>query len=341
MNQAERRVALVKNEGDLAAAIRAALTEAGLLSRISRQTRVALKPNLTYPFHKPGVTTTPEFVRAAVRVLRDYTDHLAVVESDGGYGAWDAEEALQGHGLYELEKEFGIKVVNLCDGPSEQLTFHSGRRIRTVPLPVRLTKETDLLLSLPVPKIHCMTGVSLAYKNQWGCVPDRMRLRRHYVFDDAIVAINQALRPAVLADGTWFLDRNGPLWGAPLRMDLVVAATDAGAADLYLCELMSFPWRKSPHLRRAVKLGDMPARLDAIRFNVDPRTARTHVFSLRRTPRNWIAWAAFKSRFLTWLGYESWLGRVVLHGILYAMVGKPVPERAQQGPRPHDPDPGT
>jgi hypothetical protein len=78
-------------------------------------------------------------------------------------------------------------------------------------------------------RIHCMTGLTLSYKNQWGVVPDTMRLRRHYVFDDAIVAINRALRPAVLADGTFFLDRSGPMEGDPVPMGLILGATDPGA----------------------------------------------------------------------------------------------------------------
>lgn len=32
----------------------------------------------------------------------------------------------------------------------------------------------------------------------------------------------------------------------------------------------------------------------------------------------------FKSRFITWFGYESWFGRVILHALLYALAGKPV-----------------
>jgi cell division protein FtsB len=43
---------------------------------------------------------------------------------------------------------------------------------------------------------------------------------------------------------------------------------------------------------------------------------------LKRSIRNYIALMGFKSRFLTWLGYESWFGRVALHGILYALAGK-------------------
>jgi uncharacterized protein (DUF362 family) len=151
-----------------------------------------------------------------------------------------------------------------------------------------------------------------------------MRLRRHYIFNDAIVAINQALKPVVVADGTYFLDENGPLDGTPVQMDLIIAATSAGAFDRYVSELMGYSWKKVPHLRRAAALGDMPQRLEDIHSNIAPSEARRHTFQLKRTLRNYIALSGFKSRFITWLGYESWFGRVVLHGILYAVAGKSV-----------------
>ncbi len=218
-------------------AVQSALEQAGLLADLCHTTRVALQPNLTYPYYKQGMTTSPLVIREAVKVLRQYTAHIAVVETDGGYGAWQATEAFAGHGIYELGKQYDVEVVNLCDEPREMISFSSGKRIHQLPLPVRLLHETDLFISMPVPKIHAMTGLTLAYKNQWGCVPDVMRLRRHYVFD-AIVAINKALKPAVLADGTYFLDRNGPMDGDPVRMDLIIAASDAGAFDRYVSELM-------------------------------------------------------------------------------------------------------
>ena len=205
----ERRVTLIHNQDDVSKAIRLALEQTGLLERVARSTRVSLKPNLTYPYYKPGVTTSPQVIREVVKILRDYTPHIAIVETDGGYGAWQAGEAFAGHGLYQLRDEFGIEIVNLNDEPRESISFSSGRQIYQLPLPTRLLHETDVFITLPVPKIHCMTGLTLSYKNQWGCVPDIMRLRRHYIFDDAIVAINRALKPAVLADGTYFLDRSG------------------------------------------------------------------------------------------------------------------------------------
>jgi len=320
----ERRVSVQKSTGRLAEAVAKALDDAGLLKRLDSSSRIALKPNFTYPYFKEGVTTSPNAIRETVKVLRDYTSHIALVETDGGYGAWLANEAFSGHGVNDLAKEFGIEIVNLCDEPQRLIDFQAGNRTYRLPLPVRLLEHTDLLISMPVPKIHCMTGLSLAYKNQWGCIPDTMRLRRHYIFDAAIVAINRALRPAVLADGTWFLDQTGPMEGHPVRMDLVIAASDAGTFDRYVSELMGYPWQRVSHLRCAAALGDMPERLEDIVYNAAPHVISQHRYTLRRSFRNWIALSGFKSRFMTWFGYESWFGRVVLHGILYAIAGRPI-----------------
>ncbi|MGE3540334.1 MAG: DUF362 domain-containing protein [Candidatus Tectimicrobiota bacterium] len=324
MLSSDRRVALCTIQGDVRTTIREALEQCGILTGLSSTTRVALKPNLTYPYYKPGVTTSPEVMRATVHILREYTSHLAIVETDGGYGAWAAKEAFQGHGLYQLREEYGVEIVNLCDEPREWLHFQARGRRRQLPLPTRLLHDTDLFITMPVPKIHCMTGLSLSYKNQWGCVPDIMRLRSHHMFSEAIVAINRRLKPMVLADGTFFLNRTGPMEGDPVRMNLIIAATDVGAFDLYVSELMGFSWGRVQHLRRAVRDGEMPSSLDQIAWNIHPAQARTQSFHLERTPRNWLALAGFHSRFITWFGYESWFGRVVLHAILYALVGRPV-----------------
>jgi uncharacterized protein (DUF362 family) len=322
------RVCCVETGDDLRAAVRAALDGAGVLDRVSRTTRVAIKPNLTYPFYKEGVTTSPAVVRACVETLLERTPHIRIVETDGGYGVWLAREAFEGHGLYAIADELGVVVSNLCEEPSEDLSFDVGGRTHRLPLPSSLLHDTDVFITMPVPKIHCMTGLTLAYKNQWGCIPDTMRLRRHHIFDHAIVAINQALKPVVLGDGTYFLDRSGPMEGDAVRMNLIIAASGVGAFDRYVSELMGYPWRRVRHLARAVEVGDMPAALEDIECNRPPAAFQRRVFHLERTARNWIALSGFRSRFVTWFGYESWFGRVVLHGILYAVAGRPVAPHA-------------
>lgn len=313
------------------ASVRHAAEKSGILARIKRGDRVALKPNLTYPYPKRGVTTSPGFVSAVLEVLADYTDKLTIVECDGGYGAWKVEEAFEGHGLYDIAARFGAEVVSLHDGATEPLRFRARGRRHQLLMPVRLLHETELLITLPVPKIHCMTGLTLSMKNQWGCVPDDMRMRRHYVFNEAICAINRALGPAVLADGSYFLDVNGPMDGEPVDMGLVIGASDVGSFDRYVSELMGWSWRDVPHLARAHAVGMLPSDLGEVVCNVSPGSLRTRTFRLERSVRNWIALSGFVSRSVTWLGYESWFGRVVLHGILYAIVGPPPKPRPESG----------
>jgi uncharacterized protein (DUF362 family) len=324
------RVHVANSGGDRPSAVRAAMDGIGLLDNIKPHTRIAIKPNLTYPYYKKGVTTSPEVIEDVVRILKEYTAHIAIVESDGGYGAWDASEAFEGHGLFDMGKKHGVEVVNLCKEEKRFIQVQDGLRRARIPLPVRLLDNTDLFISMPVPKIHCMTGVSLGYKNQWGCVPDTMRLRKHNVFSQAIVAINRALRPVILADGTYFLDQNGPMEGKPVRMDLIIAASEAGTFDRFVTELMGISWKSIHHLRVAARMGDLPRSLADIDFNIAPDRARVHTFRLERSLRNWIALLGFKSRIVSWFGYESWFGREVLHRILYAVAGKPVKPSAEQ-----------
>jgi uncharacterized protein (DUF362 family) len=326
-NSEKKKVILLKQQDPLVDTVREAMTKAGVLDGLSAGSTVALKPNLTYPYYNKGVTTSTEVVRATVEVLKDYTDAISIVESDGGYGAWRAEEAFEGHKLYDLEKEYGVEVTSLHTCATEPVTFRTHGQKHSLPLPIKLLHETDLFITMPVPKIHCMTGLTLAHKNQWGCIPDEMRLRRHYIFNAAIVAINQALKPKVVSDGTFFLDESGPMEGTPVPMDLIIASNDVGAFDRYVSELMGWSWKRVDHLKLAVKKGAMPASLSEIETNIAPADANQHKFKLHRTFRNYIALSGFRSRTITWFGYESWFGRVVLHGILYAIAGKP-PEPA-------------
>jgi len=300
---------------------------------LPRGCRVAVKPNLTFPTPRPGVTTTPEVLRAVVQRLVERSNTVFVVESDGGYGAWDCDRALRGHGVHEMCAALGATAVNLSGAPRTSLAVARAGGLLAVPFPRILLDSIDAFISLPVPKVHCMTGVSLAMKNQWGLIPDPMRLEHHHAFDEVVLEINRRLPSATaIVDGTYFLDENGPMEGRPLRKDLVVAAGSIGECDRYLCALMGVDPMGVSHLRHAISAGFVPGRLEDIGHDADQLRRLSYHAVLNRTPRQRLVRTFFHSRRLTRLMYTSPFGRG-LHKVYYGMVGKEGWQRTDKGER--------
>jgi uncharacterized protein (DUF362 family) len=293
--------------------------------------RVFIKPNLTWRRPQPGVTVTPEFLAATVEVLRERTPHIIVGESNGGYHTFPAEEAFESHGLYDLAKRFGIDVVNLTHCEAETVTGLVAGRPVDVQLPKLLLHDMDVFITLPVPKVHTNTTVSLGFKNQWGCIPSPMRLREHARFAEKIVLINRVLKPRfALFDGTYMLDRNGPMIGDPIDMRLIIASDDAGAGSLACCEIMRIdPWTAA-HLRLARREGLMPSSLREVLLNQPLQQFQRHRFHVERNIVNWASYAAFNSEILTRLIYDS-KAADLLHRALYRVRRNPIAGRLLYG----------
>lgn len=290
---------------------------------VDRGARVAIKPNFTWPVYRQGVTTSPAVIEALVRALTSRTHNINIVEADGGSSAWSADEAFAGHGIPEICRRYGVGQVNLTRYPRDVVETRIAERPVAVELSRLLTRETDIFISLPVPKLHAMTGVSLGFKNQWGCLPDVKRLRHHSDFACKILAINKILQPKLaIFDGTWFLDRGGPLEGDPVHKDLLVAATDVGASSLVCCELMGVNPKSVSHLRLAMDEAMMPSTLDEVTTNAALDSFTETAFRLQRTWRQWLSLAAFHSYYATIVLYDSPLARPA-HELLYFLQGRP------------------
>jgi uncharacterized protein (DUF362 family) len=280
--------------------------------------RVFIKPNLTWPKHIPGVTTTPQAIEAAVAALAGRTRRITIGESDGGYHSFRAEEAFQGHGVYDIAKKYNVRVVNLSREAVREISDTVGGRMVKVVLPVLLLEETDVFITLPVPKVHVMTGVSLGIKNQWGCNPSTMRLMEHPQFDAKIVAINRRLNPKAIVDGTFFLDGVGPLSGEAVRKNLLMAGAPVGAVDAACCEVMGIDPDTIRYLRLAKSGGLTPPSGTDVPSNRPIAPFRDRVFSTHRAFMDWVSLVGFRSPFFTWLFWGSPLAGV-FHNVLYSV----------------------
>jgi uncharacterized protein (DUF362 family) len=317
--------------GGLAGAVAQALDWIQASSIIQPGARVFIKPNLTWNTPTPGVTVTPAFIRALVEALLPLTPNITIGESEGGQASFQAEDAFESHGLYQLAREHGVKVVNLSQHPHEKAVAQVAGRPYQVELPSMLLHEVDVFVTLPVPKIHALTGASLGFKNQWGCLGDKMRVTLHPRFNPSILAINKLLKPRIcIFDGTHFLDHTGPMTGLAVPMNLVIAGDDVGAATLAACQVMRLDPMRVPHLAWARREAMLPESLEGVVLNRQPSEFAERKFEVHLTLINYFHRAAFRNVALNRLFYDS-LFADGLHELLWFIRRSPPIRRLLYG----------
>lgn len=311
----------IDNADDIHGAVGDALDSLGAFEYLGKGRRVFLKPNLTYPTHRPGVTTSPRLLRAVLSNLADSGSRVFVGESDGGYGAWSADTAFDGHGLRAICSTFGATLVNLSQSASRKVGLAILGEMYRLALPEILLDETDVFITLPVPKMHSMVTYSGAVKNQWGCIPDPMRIKLHPHFARLIWAVNERLAPRLaIGDCEYMLDRNGPMSGDPVYMNRIVVADDILAFDVAVLERTM---RLNPATVAYLGLGRQLGHSWHADTVEDRSTGPPHQFELHRTLRNRLAAAAFQRQWAVNLVWDSRPGRLA-HRVLYAFTGNPV-----------------
>ncbi|MBI5701773.1 DUF362 domain-containing protein [Candidatus Saganbacteria bacterium] len=296
----------------------------GLDQAIKPGMTVLLKPNLTYPKFKAGVTTTPQVLEASIKLFCDLGAKVVVGESDGGYNSYEVKDAYHDFGLYDLEKKYGIKVVCFSSDKSTWRTITVNKYFKEfkVEYPAVL-EDCDHFITFPVPKVHAMTGISLSYKNQWGCVPNTMRLRYHPIFNEAIFAINQIPKSKFsIIDGTYGLTRSGPMVGDVFNWGFILVSNNFEAADLAVSKMMEVDLKSIIHYKKVFKHGLVP-KIQDISFNQDYTKFISDKFYLRRDFWNYVALVAWLHPWINHFFYESSLADL-LHKIMYTFREKPI-----------------
>lgn len=312
------RVYLTSLGDDYLSPIEAGLKWVGIESRL-RGANVWIKPNLTYPMYRKGVMTNPSAVEALIQILRNYTTRITICEADsGGYNRFSMTEVFNTIGLTTIARKYEVKIVNMSLLEPRVINLKVGRNSLAIPLPAQLLDEMDMFVSIPVPKIHMNTGVSVSIKNQWGVIQQpSARLRLHPYFKHVIHAVNRELRnPVSIVDGKYGLTRSGPMEGDAVDLNWLMVSDNIYAGDLACCLLMKIDPSKVHYLRHILTEEGI-ARRGQITFNTDiDRFVVDQPFYLKRAWTDYPGLLAFKYRTLAYLGYESPLAGL-LHWILY------------------------
>ncbi len=298
--------------------VEAGLVHVGFFAAIRPGATVFLKPNFTYPEYRPGVMTSFECVKATTECLVQRGYKVIIGEADsGGYNPFSMDAVFEQMGMNKLAQETGTRLVNLSFEEAEIVKLRVGGRSVSIPMPKLLLHGIDAFITLPVPKIHVNSRVSLSIKNQWGCIQaPSERLKLHPYFPQVIFEVSRRLPTHYsIIDGRHGLNRNGPMKGDVVDLNWLLVSNDFVAADRICCRLMQVEERRIEHLQYFRRQGWWSS-FDDIACNEDWERFKKIKFYLKREWTDLPGLACFHSAFLAWLGYRSPLAGFA-HWLLY------------------------
>lgn len=254
---------------------RAALAQLNL-SPVSGK-RVLLKPNAgrAVAFGK-GITTHPLVMAAAIDAFREAGAQVAIGESPiTGVETLDAFEQC---GIAEVATQRNCPLIDMDNRPGVIVPITDGIAIKQIRVCPEVL-EYDVIVSIPVMKMHMHTGVTLSVKNMKGCLWRRSKVDLHMLpkipdwneksLDIAITDMASVLLPHLsIIDGTIGMEGLGPSAGTPKELGVVVAGVDPFAADAVACELMGLSAYDIPHLRLGAERGC--GIIDLTKINITP-----------------------------------------------------------------------
>ena len=247
--------------------VEAAVRAMGGINRFVRPgNRVVVKPNIAWArTPEQGANTDPEVVAAVVNLCRQAGARQVVVID---HTCSNYRMSYQQSGIEAAARQAGAQVL-----PADQEKYYRQvnvpeARILRSPLILNEVLDCDVLINLPVVKVHGGADVTLAMKNLMGVVWDRGAMHSTNLHQ-TIADLNFAVKPKlVLLDATRILTSNGPAGPGNVRtLNQIVAATDTVAADAYGAKILGFSPEKIPHIRLAHQMGLGEMDLQSVRIN--------------------------------------------------------------------------
>ena len=247
---------------------------------------VLLKPNLVDYIPGNHINTHPFLVAVAAGCFRRLGAASVTVAEGPGHQR-DTQLVLAESGFEAQLKELRIPFVDLNrDELVETRLRATYAGLNHLWLP-RAVLGADFVVSMPKVKAHHWAGVTLSMKNMFGVVPGTKygwpkNLLHWRGIQQSIVDICATVPiHFVIADGIMAMEGNGPLNGTPRRLDRIVLADDAVAADATCARLMGLVPERVAHIHEAAKflgnsspadieqLGE-PVAVPAVPFDVVP-----------------------------------------------------------------------
>jgi len=214
----------------------------GLHSLVPGDARVLVKPNyLSYADPDKAVTTHPAVIKAMLRMLHE-DGYCAVTFGDSpGHGSNAAiSERL---GVASVAGKYGAVPADM--ETEVAVSTGEGATANVLYLCKGVT-EADAIISLCKMKTHQLERITGAVKNVYGFVCGARKATGHVkypnasVFAGVLTDIHKATNIRLhIMDGVLAMEGNGPASGEPVKMNVMLFATDPVALDTVFCSLIN------------------------------------------------------------------------------------------------------
>lgn len=259
------KVAAVRCDSYAEAKVDTAVAEAlNLLGGIDRFVQpgqlVFLKPNLAGPYPpEKHVTTHPAVVKAVVKQVRSAGAKVVIGDSPAGiFNKSYLRTVYKMTGMEKVAYDTGADLN--YDTRTQEVSYPQGRQIKHLHL-VKTLWEADRIITIPKLKTHLFTKITGAVKVLYGTVPGVMKVAYHSRFQNPdqfsllLLDIYNCLKPSLtVVDGIVGMEGNGPAWGNPRHIGLLLAGQDSLAVDWTISQIVGLP----PSTVPLFKWGELP-----------------------------------------------------------------------------------
>jgi len=222
--------------------------------QIPENGRVLVKVNLCLLLDcDTGATIDPRLVRYLAEWLIEKYGVKEIVIAESDATTLSADRAFYGLGwdsiLAQVPK---TRYLNLTKDDLVKIKL-DGLYFKELEMS-KTFMEADYVISFAKLKTHSMQVISGAMKNQFGALPEKLKVVYHPHLAEVICDLTQVRPPDLcLVDGLIAQEGPGPVSGIPRLMRVIIGGTDAVATDHVCARLMGKNPRQVPHLRLAVK----------------------------------------------------------------------------------------
>lgn len=278
MSQESTIVAIKKierpiDQGSIDAAVRDAVSLAiGDMPLIRKGQSVVIKPNIFCPL-PPPTTTDPRVVAALVKLAWDAGAGDVLVAEGRSISTAKFRKAhnttracAEFLGMTQAVEAVGGKMVYLEEDEFVEVEVPEAIVLKKARVP-RTILDAEVLISVPVMKIHSLTYITLGIKNLHGLISDEDKLYGHSYRElpSKLVDFLRIRKPDLtVLDGVTGQEADHADEGKPVDMGLIIAARDPVALDAVTSSVIGFDPMEIDTTRIAHEQGLGEADLDAI-----------------------------------------------------------------------------